>query len=233
MDGLLVCIEGADAAGKHTNTKLLAERISRTGREAVVYSFPQYQTPLGKTILRHLKGDTAVREAHVIDSSDHMIDCETVYKVAPEDPMWFQCAMTADKYSVATTIRAHVRAGHIVICDRWVPSAVAYGIADGLNENWLWQIQDCLPKADLNIFLDCTEEESLRRRPQLRDRYEKDRAKQKAVRDIYARIWYGANRLNYPSSKWVTIDANGPTVEAVHERVWNEFTKVWPPGGSI
>lgn len=213
MRGMIVVVEGADAAGKHTNTKLLAERISRSGREAVVYSFPRYQTPLGRAILRHLKGDVMLSEqGHEFDP----------VRRAPEDAMWFQCAMTIDKYEVANTIAAHVANGTIVVCDRWKASAVAYGVADGLDEAWLWKIQECLPAAHLNIFLSCTEEESLRRRPQLRDRYEVDRAKQEAVRKVYADIW----ERRSSGGVHTTIDANGPTIEAVAERVWQEFVRV-------
>ena len=46
-----------------------------------------------------------------------------------------------------------------------------------------------LPPGDLNIFIDVPEEEALRRRPEMRDRFEKDREKQKVVRANYETLW--------------------------------------------
>ena len=215
---MLIAIEGTDAAGKNTMAKLLVERLVRLGRKAVMYSVPRYETEIGKAIKRHLMNDIMVAYEHSIDSSDHKIDGMIVHRRAPEDAMVFQTLMTVDKYDAAPEIEAHLYEGTFVVCDRWIPSAVAFGMADGLPEAWLWRIQRHLPQADLNIFLRVSEEEALRRRPQLRDRYEKDREKQAVVRANYEHIWDQPDlRPNVP---WVTVDANGPSVEAVHAAIW-------------
>lgn len=211
---MLVALEGLDAAGKATQSKLLAERINRVGREAVVYSFPRYDTAIGKAILRHLKEETRLTEFSTEAAlAGHLMPIRR----APEDAMMFQCMTTIDKYEVAGDIRAHLRAGRFVVCDRWIPSAIAFGTADGLDPAWLRKIQEQLPAADLNLWLNVPEEEALRRRPQLRDRYEKDRDKQAAVRAQYELLWHEHAFPN--DSQWIKIDGTG-TVEEVHARIW-------------
>lgn len=210
---MLVVLEGCDAAGKQTHSKLLAERLSRNGHEAVLYSFPRYDTEVGRALRRHLMGETFV----AVD------DASTAgrFPRAPEDPLIFQSVMLADKMEAAADIRAHLRAGRFVVCDRWTPSAQAFGAADGLDRNWLRRVQEPLPEADLYLLLTVSEEESLRRRPVLRDRYEKDREKQKIVRAEYEALW----RCNIADSRWWLIDGEGPSIEAVHARIWEQVVQ--------
>ncbi|OHD26719.1 MAG: hypothetical protein A2Y38_22615 [Spirochaetes bacterium GWB1_59_5] len=207
---MLIALEGGDGVGKATQTKLLAERINRVGREAVIYSFPRYETEIGKAILRHLKNET-----YLADNTN--ISRDKWPAAAAEDAMMFQALCAIDKYEVAGDIRAHLRAGRFVICDRWTPSGIAFGSADGIDPKWLRKIQEQLPAADLNLWLNIPEEEALRRRPQLRDRYEKDRNKQAAVRAQYELLW---NEHAFPNdSQWIKIDGTG-TVDEVHARIW-------------
>ncbi len=215
---MLICIEGTDSSGKATQTKLLTDRLTArlTDRlqPSVLYSFHRYATPLGALIKRHLLNRVALREKHSIDSADIRIDGDTVYRVAPEDPMMFQCLATIDKYDAANDIRSALATGVHVVCDRYLQSAVAYGMADGLDETWLRRIQSSLPQPDLNIFIDVSEEEALRRRPDMRDRYERDREKQKRVREIYQQLW----KTGGPG-RWITVDGAG-SVEEVHAAIW-------------
>lgn len=222
--GVLIALEGTDASGKATQTKLLAEHLHRVKHEAPLYSFPRYNTALGATIKRHLVGDTLVAErSHEFDP----------VRRAPEDPLWFQAVCLADKYEAAADIEAHLRADRFVVCDRWKPSAIAFGASDGLDVNWVERVQERLPTANLNILLLVSEEEALRRRPNLRDRYEKDRDKQKIVRLNYARIWADRSQDKTEPNVWVTIDGEG-TIDDVHMRIWKHVMVVardrglWP-----
>jgi dTMP kinase len=173
---MLVAIEGTDAAGKATQTRLLAERIREMGREAVTYSFPRYDTPIGNVIKRLLTGEMAVKwnsGAPALDEDAHVL----------------QALMTADKADATEDIAVQINEGTIVICDRWLPSALCYGTADGLDHEWLRRINFPLPDASLSVFIDVSPEEALRRRPEARDRYERDREKQKRVHEEYVRLW--------------------------------------------
>ena len=203
-DGGLICIEGLDAVGKNTQAEKLARRFDGAGSSAIVFSFPRYATTVGKAILRHLKGEIAMCTVNVTHQA----------KLAEEDSLAFQCLMLADKMDAAADIVYSLMSGRIVICDRWWQSAYAFGVADGLDPDWLVRIHGGLPPAWLNIYIDVPPEEALRRRPEARDRYERDREKQKVVRANYERLWTNAG------ADYVKIDGLG-TQDEVHERIWS------------
>ena len=199
-----ICIEGADGAGKNTQAKILAHRM-----RAELYSFPRYNTPIGKLIKRHLVGDVALREEHFNDA-----------RRAPEDALMFRCLMAADKLAAAQSMRDLLSNSVVVVCDRWIPSSLCYGAADGIDREWLKSLYAALPQADLNIFLDVTLDETLRRRPEARDRYERDQEKQLRVREEYKRLWADEGAPHY-----VTVDGDGGgsgdgPIFTVAERVW-------------
>lgn len=216
---MLISVEGIDGSGKATQSGILARRL-----DAAVFSFPQYGTEVGKVIKRHLLGLISLREEHTIDSSDHTIDGNTVYRKAPEDALVFQGLMLVDKSLAANDIRSALTGGQHVVCDRWIPSSQCYGAADGLDAAWLERMHASLPQADLNIFLDIMPEEAVRRRPEARDRYERDRAKQVAVRAEYQKLWAAGG------DKYVTVDGDGGgsgdgPIFTVAERVWEVVAK--------
>ncbi len=210
---LFVVIEGLDAAGKNTQSRILAERL-----KAKLYSFPRYDTPMGQVIKAHLKGEILLVEKTV--DEEH----EAVHKRAPEDALMFQALMLADKCNIADEMLNTYLSGTPVVCDRWSPSAICYGAADGIDRNWLIETHRALPEADLNIFLDVTPEEALRRRPDARDRYERDREKQKRVRVEYQR-WWAENSVYYEGAPgYIVINGyggDGPgAIDVVTERIW-------------
>jgi dTMP kinase len=207
-DSGLICCEGLDAAGKQTQTRKLAARFDGLGITAVMYSFPRYTTTVGKAILRHLKGEIELmqEETDAESSRSHVS--------TSEDALAFQCLMLADKMDAAVDIWRHMQLGHVVICDRWWQSALAFGAADGLDVDWLHRIHALLPPPWLNVFIDVPPEEALRRRPEARDRYERDREKQKIVRANYEQLWTNAG------PDYVKIDGVG-TEDEVHTRIWS------------
>jgi dTMP kinase len=207
---MFIVHEGFDAAGKRTQTEMMQTRLERLGCEVLAISFPRYKTQLGEIIRKHLFREVSL--------ATHAGDTWEAH--APEDAMMFQCMMVVDKYDAAAQIAAALKRGATVIADRWWQSAFAYGAADGLPRDWLFQAHHLLPIPDLNVFIDISPEEALRRRPQLRDRYEQDREKQVVVRANYKSLWAEAGmegphrRLN-----WHIVDGEVSEQE-VHERIW-------------
>lgn len=159
---MLIVIEGPDAVGKNEMSNRLTETIATTkGRSATRISFPRYGTTLGKAILRHLKSEISM---HVRSTT---MPCG--HNLAPEDALAFQCMMVADKYHAASEISRFLRSGVDVVCDRYWQSAYAFGGSDGLDEQWLLDVHEMMPKPDVNILLSLSPEEALARRPQMRD----------------------------------------------------------------
>lgn len=179
---MFIVVEGADAVGKNTLTGSLVKWFENDGRQAVKISFPRYETPVGKIIRAHLMNMVSLTAS---SASDHSKEPDMV---ASNDLM-FQCLMLADKVDAASAIQKDLADGKIVIADRYWQSAYVYGCADGLSKDWLLRTHELLPKADVNILLDLAPEEAAARRPQYRDRYERDREKMAAVRQGYIELW--------------------------------------------
>ena len=43
-----------------------------------------------------------------------------------------------------------------MLFDRYVPSALAYRMAEGVDKNWVTNINSVFPKADIGFFIDIT-----------------------------------------------------------------------------
>ena len=209
---MMLCIEGTDGVGKNTQSKRLIEKFDSIGRNAVVMSFPRYETTVGRLIKKLLTGSVQM----VAPSSGDE-------RVFDDEALALQSLMLADKMDAALDIEAHIFAGRVVICDRWTPSAICFGEADGIDAHWLQRVQEVLPHPALHVFIDVPEDEALRRRPAMRDRYEKDREKQKVIRQNYKTLWEAG--AEEEPEQWVTVDGVG-TVEEVTERIWKHVLAV-------
>lgn len=110
--GVFVVVEGADASGKSTQARRLAERLRGAGR-TVVETFEPGSTMLG----------AAVRA--VVLGNDR----------GPVDERAEALLMAADRAQHTTeVIRPALDAGADVVCDRYVPSSLVYqGVARRLG----------------------------------------------------------------------------------------------------
>jgi dTMP kinase len=177
MKGLLIAFEGLDQSGKQTQAERLRDRLTAAGRTGRLLSFPDYDTAIGSEIGRGLRGE---REY----GADVM-----------------QLLYVANRYEKKGEIAAAVEAGTIIVCDRYLASSIAYGEAQGLDVNWLTDIQKYLPQPDLTILLDIPPEVSARRKTADRDRYERDLVLLGRVRDSYL-------RQARATGAWIRLDAD-------------------------
>lgn len=60
MRGKLILIEGTDCSGKQTQAELLVKRLNESGKQAIMLSFPMYDTPTGKIIAGPYLGRQAI-----------------------------------------------------------------------------------------------------------------------------------------------------------------------------
>jgi dTMP kinase len=174
---MLIAFEGLDQSGKETQARHLRARIEQDGRKVHPVSFPDYNTPVGAEIARALAGD---REF---------------------GPDVMQLLYVANRCEYRPKIEMWLAAGGVVVCDRYRASSVAYGEAQGLNPEWLSDIQRYLPPATLTVLLDIAPETAVKRKATGRDRYERDLALLGRVRDSY--------RRQAAQSDWVLINAEG------------------------
>jgi dTMP kinase len=161
--GRLIAFEGLDQSGKQTQAERLAARLHDRGHTVHLLSFPDYETAIGQEIGRALRGE---REY----AADVM-----------------QLLYVANRYEHRPAIGRWLARGDVVICDRYLASSVAYGEAQGLDPEWLLQIQSHLPQPSLTLLLDISPDASLARKRVARDRYERDLPLLARVRASYLR----------------------------------------------
>jgi dTMP kinase len=178
MQGLLIAFEGLDQSGKQTQAEGLRDYFTARGRECRLMSFPDYTTAIGSEISRALHGE----------------------RDYPADTM--QLLYVANRYEHRGGIEALLKAGAVIVCDRYMASSIAYGEAHGLDPSWLEDIQRFLPKPDLTIVLDIAPETAVQRKAAGRDRYERDLALLSRVRESYRRQ---SEQLN-----WVRLNGERP-----------------------
>lgn len=206
---MIICIEGIDAAGKHTQAAHLARRL-----DADVLSFPDYDTPIGHLIKGHLKRywSALPDRPNLAESGFRLVD------TAALNALVFQALQLANRMEHAVTIeRARATGGHLVL-DRYWPSGWAYGSADGLDGDWLLRIHEHLPQPDLFVLLDVPPEKSAERRPERRDRLESQAGLMEQVGVLYRQLW---RRMagEHGALHWVVVDGIGLEAE-VEGRIW-------------
>ncbi len=124
--GLLVCIDGPGGVGKSTLTSQLAAQLTRRGVPAHATTEPS-RSPLG-------------------DFARH----------APDDHhgLVLACLVAADRYwHLDTEIQPHLAAGEVVISDRYVPTSLVLQRIDGVDPDFIWQLNRHAPPPDLAVIL--------------------------------------------------------------------------------
>jgi len=166
MDGKMVSIEGIDGCGKTTHVRLLAGWLRSRGHKVVVTDEPT-DGMIGRIIKRELRGELKL-------------------SVAAEALLF-----AADRVQhIAELIRPELKAGKIVITERYFYSSLAYQSARGLSMSWVENINRAAIKPNLAILIDLPAEAALRRikRSRKLDKFEMDLQLQRRVRANYLRI---------------------------------------------
>lgn len=143
MTGFFIAFEGGDGAGKSTQVKLLAAALQGT-REVVIT-----REPGGSDVAEHIR--------EVLLNPNHRIEGMT-------EALLFAAAR-ADH--VSKVIRPALERNHVVICDRFIDSSIAYqGVARKLGIEMVRELNmiatnNLVP--DLTIVLDVSADAGLAR----------------------------------------------------------------------
>ena len=181
-EGLFVDLEGGDASGKATQTAFLREELGRlTDKPVSVFSFPRYGKSLPADLVTEMK------------RGDHGDPLSMSSKIA-------SLPFTLDRLLAASGLHSALSLGHL-ICDRYVPSNLAYQAAkfNDIGEQddyirWLEKLEyeECgVPRPDLVLFLDVSPHVSRRlllERGRLLDKHESSLVYQERVYEVYARL---------------------------------------------
>ena len=191
---MIIVIEGGDQAGKLTQSTLLEKALKKRKIKTKLFHFPDYNTPIGKEIRQYLDGKRKF------------------------PPQVIHCLLAANRWEKLNQILAAQEKNSVLIMNRYYHSNLIYGIANGMKQKWLENLDVGLPKADLVILLDVTQKESFRRQKTYRDKFEKNEDFLRKISKIYRTI--------AKKKRWKIIDASKPKQE-VHEEILKTFsTKV-------
>lgn len=141
---MFIVIEGLDGAGTTTQTRLLAEALTESGRRTMTTREPS-DGPLGTMLRQALAGRLLLPDGA---------------PMAPETiALWFAADRTDH---LAAVVNPAIKEGTIVISDRYVQSSIAYQSVD-CDAQWVASINAMARPADLTIFLDVPVDECERR----------------------------------------------------------------------
>ena len=199
--GVFIVLEGPDGAGKSVQARLLAERLQARGLD-VTYSREPGGTELGEQV-RHIVNDPG-----------------PTLRGPKADVMLYTAARAQH---VEEVIRPALDAGHVVVCDRYYTSTMAYqGYGSGMDRELLARIQEWATGGlhpDLVVLLDVTPQTGLARRAagsadeltRWEDESRFDLAFHTRVREGYLEM------AAADPARWVVLDAAGGVDEVAGE----------------
>jgi dTMP kinase len=200
--GVFIVLEGIDGCGSTTQTALLAEALRERGHAVTATAEPS-RGAVGRLIRQALSGtDSAV----AFD--------------------WAAMALlfAADRlHHVQEVITPALQAGHVVVCDRYDLSSVAYQSATAREREamvpWIQSLNRFARRPDLTLVLDIDAdlaEQRRRARGGPEEIFEK-RDLQRRLADLYAQA-----EFLVPGDRVVHVDAALAAAE-VQRRLWGEL----------
>ena len=174
MTGVSSRSKASIRAAKQTQAEALRDYLTDQGRTCALLSFPDYSTPIGAEIAAALHGDR-----------DYSPDV-------------MQLLYVANRGEKRAFMEDAIARGMVLLCDRYVASSIAYGEAQGLDPQWLTDIQHFLPAPDMTVLLDIAPDTAAGRKASGRDRFERDMALLSRVRASY--------RRQASSPGWIRLD---------------------------
>lgn len=226
---MIVAIEGIDGCGKATQAEAVRVAFLLKEWDVMKHDFPHYSTTAGGVVGRILRGEVlvATRDQMMSERDDDItMMCDDVAKLWSRDKaVILQSVMVADRLEhLPLLVRFAQSHNNLLVLDRYKLSGVAYGAAEGLEADWIRIVQSCMPDADLNILLDLTVKESVKRRPERRDQNERNLDKQQRVRDIYLSEFYRGQEMT--PDEFRVVDGSGSAesiTQQIVEAIWHKL----------
>lgn len=137
-EGTLVCVEGIDGSGKSTQLALLRDWLKASGKDVIYTEWNSSPLISQTTKLAKKKNMLSPRTfslLHAVDFADRL------------------------KQVIAPALKA----GFIVLADRYAFTAFARDVARGVDPKWVRQVYDFAIRPDLTIYFDIDPETSMER----------------------------------------------------------------------
>lgn len=132
--GKFIAIEGLDGSGQSTQVQLLSDFLIKNGHSVVSTKEPTKDSEAGKKIRQILNKNTSEN--------------------TPVKPVYFQELFAQDRGEhLEKLVVPALREGKIVISDRYCFTSFAYGMAEGVDLDYLIKINENFLMPDLTIIL--------------------------------------------------------------------------------
>lgn len=136
---MFIVIEGLDGSGKSTQARMLAESLRKEGHDVNLTAEPT-ESMTGSLLRRILSGYLEV-------------DAKTLALL-----------FTADRMEhLDKEIKPSLDKGEVVVCERYYHSTVAYQAAQGIDRNWLLQLNCKALEPDATFYLDIEPSKAINR----------------------------------------------------------------------
>ena len=166
--GRIIVLEGLDKSGKTTQARLLHDYLNNKRRgQAELLNFPDYSTKIGQEIRSFLDGKTEYNA-----ETKHML-------------------LSSNRWEKKEKILDSLKSGKTVILNRYYQSNLVYGLANGLDFEWLSALDRGMPKENVTIILDVSPHVSYLRSIAnnfILDEFEKSREFLEKVRTNYLEL---------------------------------------------
>jgi len=187
--GKIIVLEGLDKSGKTTQAHLLQDYLNDIyPGQTELFSFPDYTTRIGGEIRSFLDGKVQYNA-----ETKHML-------------------LSANRWEKRENILQALRSGKTIILNRYYQSNLVYGLANGLNIEWLSVLDKGMPIEDVTIVLDVSPRVSYLRSIAnnfVLDDFEKNREFLNKVRNNYLELakLYNWHILNSDRTKDVIFQS--------------------------
>lgn len=193
---MFITFEGLDGSGKTTQIRLLTAYLRNQGHDVILTREP------GGTAI----GDQVRDVLHTLENAE----------MHPRTELLLYNASRAQL--VEQVIKPNLKAGTIVLCDRFTDSTLAYqGYGHGLDLPTLRTILDFATaglKPDRTIYLDIDVADGLQRRRQAAHQGEEWNRLDALDVAFHQRVQQGYQALiQADPARWVVVDALGPEAE--------------------
>lgn len=225
--GKLIIIEGTDASGKETQTKMLVNRLTKEEIPTKTMSFPRYETPTGRIIGQAYLGK---------EKEEWKGDSLWFGDPNKVDPILGSLYYAADRFSASKDITKILNAGTNLILDRYYYSNMAHQGAKMSDKSKRGAFFDFIKKLELEllkipeeekvIFLHMPAEVALdliKKRKEKPDGHENINHL-KMSEEVYLHL------SEHYHWNWEKIDCikegNLRTIEDIHEEIYNHVKKI-------
>ncbi len=159
--GVFIAVEGIDAVGKRTQTYILKSWLNSRGLSTRTFSFPAYDTVIGREIRKFLAGTVSY------------------------PPQARAMLYAVNRWEKAAELERILSTNDVMIVNRYTGSNLAYGMSSGLELEWLMSLEAGLPEPDLTLVLDAPPIKLAPRRGERKDSYERNLGLQEKARSSY------------------------------------------------